>query len=258
MNRAPINIIKSLVATDIVRMNGRNFSVNKHDYWFFFNLGIWGADAVKFYRNNIKADSKVLDIGAHFGSTAIYAHSLGAKSVHCIEAALSNFEILCHNIKRNVLDEKIIADNFALYAETGKLVNIGYRDERHKTECTKTFSDSGEQVQTITLEDYLTTRGVPDIIKIDIEGAEQYIGAGLELLSQFPMIKILLSMHTPFFDNKEDVANKLIPIFEKFRIIDEENKNFDIDALYREMTADCRCNWSGLRGKFFNIILQSR
>lgn len=261
MLEIPKKIITSIVQSSHVKLNGQNFKVNKHYYWPWMSWGLWERNLQRFFSNYVQPDKESIDIGAYFGGTSMLAYSFGASKVHSIEADPLNFEILKDNIIRNNLTNIIIPYNLAVFKESGSTVRFGFRDETHKTESTKTFNDSGLPVKTITFADFLKDRNLRNTgtIKIDIEGAERYVGSGLELIANSDTdAHIFLSMHTPFFDDKKKVAAELLPYLELFKIRTAADKPLSKDKLLKEMLSEQKCGWQNRTGKFFDLILHQR
>lgn len=69
-----------------------------------------------------------------------------------------------------------------------------------------------------------------NIVKIDIEGAEIYLVDDLQYLASIPDLKILLSLHPCFWDNKSQALESLESVINLFDIYDVmENKiNFRV------------------------------
>jgi hypothetical protein len=97
-----------------------------------------------------------------------------------------------------------------------------------------------------------------NIIKIDIEGGEQYIEKGLDYISGFCDIKILLSIHTPFWTNKEKTTDMLLKQFKKFDVFTDLKQKAGEDELKQMMLSEQPTSYEGKTGNFFTLILKTK
>jgi FkbM family methyltransferase len=132
--------------------------------------------------------SAIYDIGANVGYFTLLALELvgGAGEPHAFEPVPANSESLARNIKQNTI-QNVILNHTSVSSEPGSLTlflpdvaiitgwaSIVPSDRRHKE----------LKVPAIALDDYVSRVGVrsPDVIKIDIEGAEPRALAGMGAL----------------------------------------------------------------------------
>jgi len=126
--------------------------------------------------------STILDCGANIGLFSLYCLSLfpGA-SVHAVEPSLETYKVLEANKMANgVCDWHTY--RFALWDRNGQ---VQFENRPFSTNSLIPESGEGnETVPSITLGSLIETIGVPviDILKLDIEGAEERVLAGNEPL----------------------------------------------------------------------------
>lgn len=116
--------------------------------------------------------SVFFDIGAHMGHYTLFASPL-CREVHCFEAMPPTFEILEYNIRANRL-ANVTLSPCAVSDRSGKLTMYeGGNDNLGSSSLTSPSNASGRTftVRSIALDDYATSI-CPDLLKIDIEGAE--------------------------------------------------------------------------------------
>ncbi len=120
----------------------------------------------KEYPLTIRRGDIVLDLGAHIGFFTVHAARLAEKVV-AVEPLPRNFLTLRMNVMLNHLDNVF-------------LVNKAIADRTGHSYLTKGFlsshlSSRGVPCRTTTVDELLEELGlVPDVVKIDIEGAEVY------------------------------------------------------------------------------------
>ncbi len=116
-----------------------------------------------------------VDIGAHYGYFTIYAGKLIGSSgkVISIEPHMEFYSRLVKNIKINGLEETVRTFNLALSEKEGKANMEGW-DER-------VLHEVGDgKIQLVTFDQLCEKENIqPDIIKIDVHGAEGKVLAGM-------------------------------------------------------------------------------
>ncbi|MBK8564501.1 MAG: FkbM family methyltransferase [Saprospiraceae bacterium] len=147
----------------------------------------------RFLMKNLKAGDTFCDVGAHFGYFSLLASQLvGANGqILSLEASKSTFEILEKNLRpypnATPLHRAASSENAnltfhefpALYSEYNSLTP----DE--DAAWMKNNPSRPIEVQGVRLADYFREKGIrPNIIKIDVEGAEPQVLAGLETFFQ--------------------------------------------------------------------------
>lgn len=114
----------------------------------------------------IREGDTVLDLGAHIGFFTVYA-ARRARKVIAVEPLPRNFLNLRRNVKLNRL-ENVVLVNKAIAGRSG----YGHLTQEF---LSSHLSSRGIPCRTTTVDELLEELGVvPDVVKIDIEGAEAY------------------------------------------------------------------------------------
>lgn len=143
-------------------------------------------------------NSKVLDLGAFVGDTAVFFAIQGAK-VHSYEPQIEAYKAVQENVALNNLRDKVNVYNSAVTIDGRKL-----RFENNNQMITGMFSATKEdlsasEVQSVSLNKVLSKEKKWDLIKIDIEGGEY------ELLGYFMKNKSCLKNIKSFIIEFEDI-----------------------------------------------------
>jgi FkbM family methyltransferase len=136
--------------------------------------------------DNIHDGDQVYDVGANIGviSTLLAKHknSVNVK-IASFEPEPRNFSQLKKNIVLNGLEGKVVPHQMALGKEKGSigLFIRGYEGEGRHSILASKGSTGTVNVEVETCSAFVEKTGlVPDLIKIDVEGAEGHVLAGME------------------------------------------------------------------------------
>jgi len=137
-------------------------------------------EEINFYSDFINSNSLVFDIGANHGDKT-HAYAKLGKNVIALEPDRANNEFLNYRFK---LNKRVKIVNKAASSEIGKATffinnpGSGLNTIDSKRQEKMQFKNSYE-VQTITLDTLIHEFGIPDFIKIDVEGHELSVIKGL-------------------------------------------------------------------------------
>jgi FkbM family methyltransferase len=251
---------KKEMAVDYAFSNEMKFNVIPNIFWGRFNNCLWEQETIRFYRNNVSPDKEVIDIGGWIGPTMLIAYSYNPQKIYVVEADPSNYQILKQNTFNNYLDDKVKLFNICISDKDDEIVSFGYNDENIKNTSTKGIGGTRVKVKTKTLENFLQTLDMSkiNIIKIDTEGGEQYMENGLKYISKYSGIKILFSIHTPFWTNKTETANMLIKQFENYDVFTENEEKITENELMGRMLNEKPTVYNDKTGVFFTLILKTK
>ncbi len=148
---------------------------------------------LNFYTTFLGGCKLIFDIGANDGHKTIVFKKLADKVVACEPDPL-NLEILAARFKNS---SSVITEPFALSDKTGtadlyiqekgsplNTINPDFKDllvadNKQRWDTAIEFSDTVLTVNTITLDTLIAKYGIPDFIKIDVEGNEKNVIKGL-------------------------------------------------------------------------------
>jgi len=153
-------------------------------------------------RDHLQSGDTIYDVGANIGvlSLLLALHANGAAArVYSFEPEPRNFDQLVRNIEVNGLSETIFPQQLALAAEAGEgtLHIRGTAGEgRHSLTAEKGATDSIVVPLTTASAFAAQHQPLPSVVKIDVEGAEGQVLAGMrELLEQKVPRELFLEVH---------------------------------------------------------------
>lgn len=151
---------------------------------------------------HLREGDTIYDVGANIGliSLLLALHPTGSRSrIHCFEPEPRNFARLCRNIEINSLSSRVSPQQLALGAAAGdvELFVRGTAGEGRHSIATDRGSTGSIRVPLATATDFADScDALPDIVKIDVEGAEGQVLSGMErLLRQQKPRELFMEIH---------------------------------------------------------------
>lgn len=160
------------------------------------------SELVQHMRATLRDGDTLFDIGANIGLISILlanGDKGGSSQVHSFEPEPRNFRQLKKNIDLNGLSGRVHPHQLALGASEGQ-VDLHIRgsegEGRHSIASSKGATDA-ISVELTTMAIFCARENVqPAMIKIDVEGAEGQVLAGMEgLLQDMPPAHVFLEVH---------------------------------------------------------------
>lgn len=174
-------------------MSEINISINN----MYFNNGL------TLLPHNIKQRIKhtiALDCGAFVGDSAISYLEYNFYKIYSFEPLKTNYEILLKNIKKNALEEKICAFNYAIDKENKNVFFSGNGQGGHVNNST----NIGECLKAISLDNFFEkNKKEIGLIKIDVEGSELSVLQGAENIIRKYKPVILASIYHTWIDPEQ-------------------------------------------------------
>jgi FkbM family methyltransferase len=175
-------------ATDTVQLAGSTYELDPDDQTITAMIlqdGAWEPAETALIRSQLKPGDTFIDVGANFGYYTVLASKIVGPTgrVIAFEPDPRSFELLQRNVARNgctnvVLEQKALADKpgtLTLHVSDSNrgahsLIAAGTENVSHTVD-----------VPAVPLDDYLKDKdGRVDLVKIDTEGAEGFILAGMQ------------------------------------------------------------------------------
>ena len=154
----------------------------------------------KLYKQMMVGKKVFFDIGAHIGWYCLVANGLGVESSYA-------FEIVEYFAK-------IIKRNFKLNGVGGEVFRVALGIPGTKVDFKQSFFSGNNTA--ISLDDFCETHNVwPDVIKIDIEGAElDALRAMSKVLARHPAIHI--SIHSGFLKKRNQDDKEVLELLHAY------------------------------------------
>lgn len=238
-----------------VTLDNNTYSVPDHWFWPQFEAN-WEPQTFKFFKANLKKDTSYLDIGGWIGPTALIATELGAKKIFVVEPNPINFiNLLSTQFTNQYLLDKWTLLNLCVSNSRGFLQIGPIEGILNSSSATNIRNQKGVEVLSILLQDLIDPLSTYSLIKIDIEGAEEFI---VQDLRAFLPTKaaIWLSIHPPFYQDKKRFFENLYSLKDIYDVSDENNSLISWDEVKSKVLTDDEFpRWGTEYGNFFEIGL---
>jgi FkbM family methyltransferase len=181
------NLLGPFVKAVIAETEDEIYAVDPQDTivgWLLRNNGSFGRSLIRLVKGTLTAQSRLLIVGAHIGTTAVPLSSC-CKEVVAIEPNLQSFQLLEFNLHVNQV-ANCKAHNIAANDKAEYLLfninrcNTGGSGRKSKAGHHLTTDDTVEAVlPAFPLDDYLLGQKF-DVILMDIEGSEYFALKGMQ------------------------------------------------------------------------------
>lgn len=185
----------------------------------------WKEDTFVIFDRYLKPEKIFIDIGGWIGTTCLYA-SRKSKEVYVVEADSESYQDLVKNSKIN--NNNIIGINMAIYNKNDEDIMFGKNKHLENSKMNNSTSqiydnddntDECYKVKTITIESIINKYNLDvtniSLIKVDIEGGEEYILDDLYNIYMKYKIPMYISFHYTWWKNKN---------LDRFKLIKEDQK----------------------------------
>jgi FkbM family methyltransferase len=173
-------------------------------FWKRLRQGRWEPDTFRVL-DLLTPMSTYWDVGAWIGPTVLYA-ARRARHVVCLEPDPVAYEFLLANVRLNQL-RNVTPFNLALHEQSG-IFPIGNRqtlgDSSSSLLCTEAAADAA-RIPCLTLDAFVSLFAppAPNMIKMDVEGAEFGLVPQMEAFLRRHKPMLYLSLHAPYLPASE-------------------------------------------------------
>ncbi|MEH0860065.1 FkbM family methyltransferase [Halobacteriovorax sp. DPLXC-1] len=154
------------------------------DDFIGYELYFWGTfedHLVKLLSHNKFNSLTFFDVGTNLGTFTFNLEPI-FKQIVCFEASNKNCEYLTESIKRNNLSSKVALKHCAISNVSYEKISLNISANTCGNNSIFTHGEpnkSTELVETLSIDDYAENENIhPDLIKVDIEGAEKLFFEG--------------------------------------------------------------------------------
>lgn len=183
--------------------------------WIYY-FGIWEPALTTWIRRRLKGGDTFVDIGANIGYYAL----LGSKTVGragrviAIEASPTIAEALSRNVRSNHADNVRVIHAAALGERSVVRLYKGNEHNSGETTIVEAFAAEFEcEVQAFPLHELLTDGELRSarLFKIDVEGAEYQVMAGLDSLGKLrPDAELIIEVHPGYLAQRGETLEALL------------------------------------------------
>ena len=169
----------------------------------------------KIIADNLNSKSVFFDLGAHIGFFSIVAAAI-CKRVECFEIDPKCVPIIKRNIKINGF-KNISVNNVAISDREGKIKIPVLDNPRPMLSISgQNVQDKFIKVKSTDLDTFIKKNKIkPDLIKIDVEGAEYNVLRGMKKTLKKKNIKLLVEVHPGQLKNFGHTYHDVIRILRK-------------------------------------------
>lgn len=199
--------------TDFVMFSANDDLVAMTFFWY--GPDAYEPTSMRLWRERATSSRTILDIGAFSGVYALVAaYTNPGCAVHAMEAARRTYGRLLANMQINRLTQRVHCTNLAVSNDRGHETFMRFRGENilgigdsFLAKDNVAAQASEERVETIGLDTFCREREIePDLVKIDVEGAELLALDGMRDLLAARRAHLLIEV-TP--KTAPEMANRL-------------------------------------------------
>lgn len=160
---------------------------NQHCAWRVSSLNTKEPDTIE-WLSKMKSGETLFDVGANMGQYALIAAKKGL-TVHAFEPESQNFALLCRNIGINQMGDMVTAWPLALSDKTGfdyffvQSLQVGGSCSSYAEQVNFHLQPKKYAVRqgcaAITMDAFTDRYGFPTHVKIDVDGLEHKVVAGM-------------------------------------------------------------------------------
>tara|TARA_B100001093_G_scaffold488005_1_gene524809 strand:- start:524 stop:1333 length:810 start_codon:yes stop_codon:yes gene_type:complete len=208
-----------------------------HNKFLFSNFENWSSKHNSQFDIAIdlcKEKKIIIDVGAHIGLFSLCAarNSENNSKIFAFEPAKLNYSFLENHIKRNNFQNKIISFKLLL-GNNYEITELFTEDEVSGKNSISNYNQkfqNSEKIEQTTIDFFCKDKNIiPEIIKIDAEGAELDILKGsINILKSYHPI-IFLSVHPKILSYKKQTTDELFNLLKNlnYKVFDKNDMETD-------------------------------
>lgn len=224
--------------------------------------GIRERGITRFFEDFAKDNLVYFDVGANFGyNTLLIGKELrNGGSLHLFEANEDLIHLLNKTLSVNGLTTKSVVNNLAVTEESGKVVtlnryenlwggsSIHTKEEMEKYRPIDVSFDKSYKVKTISLDDYVKQESIShvDLIKIDVEGVEDKVYAGMRRLVKQNSLHVLLEFTFDAYTDQEKFFKTLQNDFKHVEFVSDETGQVTPVRSFKHLQKIAEYEWAML------------
>ena len=202
--------------------------------------GYWETWLTIFFARQINPAMTVIDVGANFGYYTLFFGALVGPEghVYAIEPNPAVSEKLRRSVELNGLTGRTTIIDAAAGAEAGNASLYVPHGEPKNSMIVGSAEGIGPEhgtvhtVRRVKLDELAATMSRVDLVKIDAEGAEEDIVAGMEFLLRRDKPTLLLEFNAGRYANPADFVERLGALYPRMRHIDFEGNAVDLTTAH--------------------------
>ena len=193
-----------------------NFIIKRGEHAMTGNLycGLLEYEDMSFVLHSLKETDNFYDIGANVGSYTLLASGVKRCKSFCFEPIQSTFERLIDNVNLNKIQHLVDARNIGI-GDRNEILSFTNDLNTTNRVCKGSDIDNIENVDVIRLDDNFKP-SIPSIVKIDVEGFEDFVlKGGKNFFSSSNIIALIIELNGSgkIFNIEDDEIHKEILSF---------------------------------------------
>ena len=226
--------------TGLCRVLGRyKMFLDTRDHGFACHVlldGFWEIWLTQFIARYVKPGMRVADIGANYGYYSLLLGDLiGPQgALHCVEPNPAAAAMLRMSLAQNGFSERTTVHELALGADDGEASLCVPRGEPKNAHVLPSghISDMGplHKISVRSFDALLAGEPGLDFVKIDVEGSEEGIIAGMETLIRKFHPAMVLEFNVGRYRDPASFLSKLGTLYSNIRYVDYDGNAAPIDS----------------------------